>query len=673
MKIRHLISASIGVALISFAAAQETGIINNANSPHVKFKSINIGDCSWTDGFWGDKYELCESVMVPHMGTILKGDIGHGYNNFKIAAGLMEGEHQGFAWHDGDFFKWMEASTYIYANNKDEKILKDLDEIIALVAEVQEEDGYIHTKSQINGTAHFSNRKHHEMYNYGHLFTAACIHNRVTGQTNFLDIAIKSADLLYDVFMPENPEFVRFGFNQTQIMGLAELYRTVGDKRYLELAEVFINRRGKFRIEDIPSTKGYPIGDMVQERVPLRRETEAVGHAVLALYYYAGAADVYAETGEKSLIDALDRLWDNVVHKKMYVTGALGQSHYGASSRKDKIEEGFIDEYMMPNMTAYNETCANICNSMFSYRMLGIKGESKYADIMELVLFNSGLSGIDLEGTHYYYSNPLRKIHGSRDYSKMNTESPDRLPYLKCFCCPPNLVRTVAKSSAWAYSLTDNGVAVNLFGGNELSTTMLDGSTLKLTQKSQYPWEGSVEITIDQCKESPFSLMLRIPNWAVGSSVKINGEVAEGTIVAGEFATITRSWKAGDRIDLEMPMEVTFVEAHDRIEEARNQVAIKRGPIVYCLESADLPEGVDVMDAYLSSSSNLVARFDPEFLGGVTVISGDLLIRKDEKVGMYRTVKKPEFEQIEANFVPYHAWSNRGDHEMTVFMPIIWE
>ena len=201
-------------------------------------------------------------------------------------------------------------------------------------------------------------------------------------------------------------------------MGLVELYRTTSDKRYLELAEQFINMRGTYNIEDDETTKGYPIGDMVQERVPLREETEAVGHAVLALYYYAGAADVYAETGEKALIEALDRLWGNVVHKKMYVTGAVGQTHYGRSSRLDKIEEGFIDEYMMPNLTAYNETCANICNSMFNFRMLCLNGDSKHGDIMELVLHNSGLSGISLPGTHYYYSNPLRKIEGALDYEK---------------------------------------------------------------------------------------------------------------------------------------------------------------------------------------------------------------------------------------------------------------
>jgi DUF1680 family protein len=648
------------------------GIINNTNSPNVKLKSIDIGDCQWTKGFWADKWKLAEEVMIPHMGTILKGDIGHGYNNFKIAAGLMEGEHKGFSWHDGDFFKWMEAEMYIYAVNKDEKILAELDEIIDVIGKAQQPNGYISTPAIISDDIdEYENRKYHEMYNSGHLFTSACIHYRVTGKTNFLDIAIKHADMLYTLFQPQPDHLKRFGFNQTQIMGLVELYRTTHDKRYLELAEVFINNRGKSKVVDDPTTIGYPIGDMVQERVPLRKETEAVGHAVLALYYYAGAADVYAETGEQALIDALDRLWENVTERKMYVTGAVGQTHYGASSRKDKIEEGFIDEYQMPNLTAYNETCANICNSMFSYRMLGIKGESKYGDIMELVLHNSGLSGISAEGKDYYYSNPLRKIDGALNYDKMNVEFPQRQPYLKCFCCPPNLVRTIAKSPGWAYSKSHNGIAVNLYGGNKLKTTLLDGSPIKLEQESNYPWDGAVKITIQECKSDPFGMLLRVPGWAKGTTIKVNGKPVDA--VPGNFANITRVWQAGDVITMDMPMEVKFVEGHPRIEELRNQVAVKRGPVVYCVESADLPEGESILDVYINGNSDLKATYHPNMLGGLATVEGEVFIREDEQVkDMYRSVDKPKLKSAKVTFVPYYSWSNRGDGEMTVFMPVVW-
>lgn len=653
--------------------AHNNAVISNSQSPHVKLRGINFGDCRWTKGFWADKWKQCAEVMMPHMGTILKGDVGHGYNNFKIAAGLKQGEHHGFSWHDGDFYKWMEAATYVYGMNQDKKILNELDEIIGIIGKAQDADGYLHTELQIKGIPHFSNRKYHEMYNYGHLFTAACIHHRLTGKMNLLGIALKAADLLYKLWKPNPAELSRFGFNQTQIMGLVELYRTVKDRRYLELAEIFINNRGKSPVVHDSTTEGYPIGDMVQERVPLREETEAVGHAVLALYYYAGAADVYAEAGEQALIEALDRLWDNVVNRKMYVTGAVGQTHWGASTRRDTIEEGFIDEYMMPNLTAYNETCANLCNAFFSYRMLGIKGESKYADVMELVVFNSGLSGISIDGKHYYYSNPLRKIHGSRDYSKMNTESPDRLPYLECFCCPPNLVRTVAQLSGWTYSLSNNGVAVNLYGGNELQTHLLDGSELKLQQETNFPWDGAVKLTIEECKAAPFEIMLRIPDWAKGSTIQLNGKDAGVEAKPGAFAVIKRAWKQGDVVMLDMPMEITFVEGHPRIEEVRNQVAVKRGPLVYCMETPDLPKGARIVDVYMKGSAPLKVEHRRDFLGGLSVIKGQLLLRRDHADAMYRPVKKPEWQTYDTQFVPYFAWSNRGDSEMTVFVPVIWE
>jgi DUF1680 family protein len=673
--IKRLLLIACGVTFLLTANAQEKGIINNANSPNVKLKSINMGDCVWTKGFWAERFDVCEHNMVPYMGELLCGDIGHALNNFKIAAGEMKGEHKGMRWHDGDFYKFMEAKTYVYAQNKDPKLLKELDEYIRIIGKAQEEDGYLQTQIQLNPKVdRYENRKYHEMYNTGHLLTSACIHYRITGKRNFLDIAIKHADLLYTIFMPEDKKFARFGFNQTQIMGLVELYRTVGDEKYLRLAQKFVDNRGKYKVEETPATEGYPIGDMVQEFTPLRESSEAVGHAVLAQYYYAGAADVYAETGEKAIVDALDRLWENITDQKMYVTGATGQTHYGASTNRQMIEEGFIDSYMMPNMTAYNETCANICNAMFSKRLLDIHGESKYADIMELVEFNSGLSGISLEGKDYYYANPLRVIDGARDYSKMNTEYLERQPYLECFCCPPNLVRTIAKLSGWAYSKSENGIAVNLYGGNELKTTLLDGSKLELSQATNYPWEGNVNITIQKCKKDAFDVMFRIPRWAKGTSIKVNGEPTNVDVKEGQFASINRKWRKDDVISVDMPMEITMVEGHTRIEEVRNQVAIKRGPIVYCIESADLPEGTKITDVYLSSASEMKAVYKKDLLDGVTVIETEVLIRtNNNNETMYKRVEKPEFTKYKTQLVPNYAWSNRGQGEMTVFMPIIWK
>lgn len=658
-------------SLFSFSFAQEQGIINNAESPHVAFKSINIGDCQWTDGFWGDKFKLCEEVMVPHMGSLLTGDIGFALDNFKIAAGLKDGKHQGMFWHDGDFYKWMESAVYVYAINKDESILKELDEYIEIIGKAQEKSGYLQTQIQLRDEfGPFSNTRFHELYNSGHLYTSACIHHRVTGKTNFLKIAIKHADDLYRRFQPQPKELSRFGFNQTQIMGLVELYRTTKNKQYLQLAEIFINMRGKSKVEVNDTVRYGMIGDMVQERIPLRKSKEAVGHAVLALYYYAGAADVYSETGEKALVEALDRLWENVVHQKMYITGAVGQTHHGMSSHRDAVHEAFIDEYVMPNAKAYNETCANLCNAMFSYRMLGIHGESKYADIMELVLLNSGLAGISAEGTHYFYTNPLRRTHTH----EMDTTDYDiRAPYIPCFCCPPNLVRTVAKSSGWAYSLSGNGVAVNLYGGNKLETKLQDGSVIKLSQKTDYPWDGAVEITIEECKRNAFEVLLRIPGWAEGSTLKVNGSKVRAKVEPGSYAKLSRKWKKGDVITLDMPMDVKLMEGHPLIEEVRNQAAIQRGPVVYCVETPDLPKGTSVLDVYLPSNVDLKPIYKDDFLGGLTTLKGKVMIRSDKDDGMYRTLDKQAWEKTDVSFMPYFAWSNRGSAEMTVWLPLVWE
>jgi len=668
---RALIYTLCFIAVTNLAPAQDRGIINTAQSRHVKLKSIDIGACRWTSGFWADRFKVCEEVMVPHMGTLLKGDIGHAYNNFKIAAGLKQGKHQGTNWHDGDFYKWMEAAAYVYASHGDEKIRKELDDIIEVIGKAQEEDGYLSTQVTLDDNKErWSYRQHHELYNSGHLLTSACIHHRVTGQRNFLNIAIKHADYLYQTFKTKPKELARFGFNQTQITGLVELYRTTRNREYLHLAEIFINMRGRVRAEPHPTVWYKAMGDMVQERTPLRKSSEAVGHAVLALYYYAGAADVYTETGEKALIKALDRLWANVVHKKMYVTGACGQTHHGASSKVDFVHEAFIDEYMMPNLTAYNETCANICNAMFSYRMLGIHGQAKYADIMELVLYNSALSGISVEGTHYFYTNPLRRTH---DHHMDTTDQQTREPYINCFCCPPNLVRTIAKMSGWAYSLADNGVAVNLYGGNKLDTKLPDGSALRLTQETQYPWKGRVTITVDACKDTPFEIMLRIPVWAEGTMIRVNGELLRIEITPGSFARINRQWKPGDVIRLDMFIRPRLLSGHPRIEEVRNQAAIKRGPVVYCIESPDLPEGTDILDVYIPSDIVLTAQYRPDFLGGVTTLNGQVLLRGDQREAMYSPLQKPNWKAVSTQFVPYFAWSNRGVSEMTVWLPLVWK
>jgi DUF1680 family protein len=678
-KINKLIIISSCFLSFNLSAFTDSGISDNKHSPYVKFKSIGIGQAKWTDGFWAEKFTMLESTMVPYMGELLKGDIGHGYNNFKIAAGLKEGKAKGFAFHDGDFYKWLESTMYLYAINKDPKLITQINEIIAVIAKAQQPDGYLQTHSIIKGIKPYTNRRYHEMYNSGHLMYAAIIHHRVTGQRNFLDIAIKNADLIYDTFISQPKHLSRFGFNQTQIIGLVELYREQKDKRYLALAELFINMRGGNNKAD-ETTRFNMTGDMVQERTPIRKEKNAVGHAVLAMYYYAGAADVYAETGEKALIDALERIWSSANQKKMFITGAIGQAHHGVSAKKDMVHEAFLDDYIMPNSTSYNETCANITNAMFNWRMLGISGDAKHADVMETVLYNSALSGISADGKHYFYTNPLRRSHKlstTRFGEAGSTATLKRDAYLNCFCCPPNLIRTLAKLSGWAYSLTDNGVAVNLYGGNVLSTQLLDGSAFKLTQTTQYPWEGQIDFVIDEAKSTAFDLLLRIPDWAQNAELIVNGKTVDTVIKNGTYVTLNREWKKGDEITLNLPLNVDLIEGNPLIESVRNQVAVRRGPVVYVAESPDLPKDSEILDVYISTDSEFIPSLNTNFSGNndsVVTLKGELLIRKDNpKNELYKKISKPEFKGYPTQLVPYYAWSNRGVAEMTVFMPIVWD
>ena len=662
--------------IVSPPADDERGVINNTHSPTAKFKSVNIGDCVWTSGFWGDKFKLCTDVMVPHMGELLMGDVGNAYNMLKISAGMRKGKFKGTWWQDGDFYKWMEAVSYVYAAHKDEKLLNELDEIIGVIGKAQAPDGYLASAITLQGLPRYLKRWQHELYCSGHMFTSACIHYRATGKTNFLNIAIKNADCVYREFQPRPKKLARFGYNQSQIMGLVELYRTTKDKKYLELAEIFVNMRGASPVEPDPTVRFTMIGDQTQERTPFREEKEAVGHAVLALYFYAGAADLYAETGEQELLAALDRVWSNIANKKMYLTGACGQTPHGASSHADFVHEAFINEYMMPNLTAYNETCANVAHAMFNWRMLSLRGEARYGDNMELVLINA-LSGISADGMHYFYCNPLRVVRNAIDYGaltylKTKLATPVRQPHLNSFCCPPNLVRTIAKSSNWAYNLSENGIAVNLYGGNRLATHMLDGSEIKLTQESQYPWDGAVKITMQSCKSEPFDVMLRIPQWAERTTIMVNGSKSAEQVKPGNFTTIRRSWKSGDVIEMNMPMEARLYTGHPRIEEVRNQAAIKRGPVVYCMETQDLPPNASILDVYIPANTTLVPEYQPTLLGGLSTLRGTILLNTDTEESMYRTLQRPDWKKVEVKFLPYYAWGNRGQSEMTVWMPIVW-
>lgn len=621
---------------------------------------------TWEDGFWGRLHQLCRETILPSMRAALnEPENGAVFSNFYIAAGLAEGERKGTMWSDGDCYKYMEAMTHIYGATGERAIIAELDELIAVIAAAQEDDGYISTPMQLRADKErWTNLHDHELYNMGHLLTAAAVHHRITGKRNFLDIAIKLADYLCGVFMPCPPELAHFGFNPSNTMGAVDLYRATGNADYLDLAHAFVDMRGSQ-----PGGK-----DLNQSLVSLREETRAVGHAVTAGYLYCGATDVYTETGETDLLAALERIWDNAARSKMYITGGTSAQHHGASQRPEfggsagAVHEAFGYEYQLPNATAYNETCANIAHAMWNWRMLNLSGDAKYADVMERVLYNSMLSSMSLDGIKFCYTNPLR-WYGA-DHPLLSQDTYERWYLLYCYCCPTNTARTIALLHNWVYSQSDEGLWIHLYSSSRLDTTLADGSVLSLRQSSDYPWDDSITITIDQAPARAFSLMARIPGWAHNAAASINGAAVDQALTPQSYARFKRVWKAGDTITLRLPMTPRLVKAHPKAEEIRNHVAVMRGPLVYCLEGIDLPDDVSILEVYAPDDMRLEAKLERDLLGGVVALSGVARrMSEDNGTQLYWEAGNEREEALAIKLIPYYAWNNRGITEMTVWLP----
>jgi DUF1680 family protein len=655
------------------AAAAGRGLTDTSASPHVVVRSVGLADVKWTKGFWADRFETCRKDMVPNLWRLMEGtDHSQFYHNFRIAAGLAKGRHRGPAWNDGDFYKWLEGAAAVYALTRDKGLDRQMDEVVRVLARAQRADGYLHTPVLIkrrNGDAKakpFQDRLNFETYNLGHLLTAACVHHRATGKTNLLRLARKAADFLDAAFKGPTPELARNAVCPAHYMGMVEMYRTTHEPRYLELAKKSLDMR------DL--VEGGT--DDNQDRVPFRKQTRAVGHAVRANYLYAGAADVYAETGDRSLLVPLRKIWDNVVHQKMYITGACGAlydgaSPYGSKDQKQigRTHQAYGREYELPHSTAHNETCASVGNVLWNWRMLQVTGEARFADVLELALYNGCLAGISLDGKRFFYVNTLRQL------DRMPVElrwSRTRQPFISCFCCPPNLVRTIAEAGAYAYGQSDRGAWVHLYGGSVLDTELAGGGRLKLTQQTDYPWDGRVKITVDAAPARAFSLLLRVPGWARGASLRLNGAPERRPLRPGTYFEARRSWSAGDVLELDLPLRARLMQAHPLVEEARNQVAVQRGPIVYCLESVDLPKGVTVADVVLPAKVELRPRFEGGLLGGVTVLEGKAAAVAEAPWSgeLYRELAPAAPKAFDLKLVPYYAWGNRGPSEMTVWVPL---
>ena len=644
-------------------------LLASEKSPFAKVEPLALGKARWTSGFWADRFDLCRTQMVPSMERLMSGiNYTQFLRNFEIAAGLAEGKSRGAPFNDGDFYKWLEGATATLAVEKNPALEARLDEIIAVIAQAQRADGYLHTPVQIKQRAGdtnalpFGDRNNFEMYNLGHLMTTAVVYHRVTGKTNLLAVALKAADFLSTTFS-NAPENARSSVCPSHLMGLADLYRDTQDPRYLELAKTILRLRGE--IKDGGSDN--------QDRIPFEKQEEAEGHAVRANYLYAGAADLFLETGNQSYWKPLPEIWMNVVTEKMYITGGCGALYDGAAPDASndqkhitRVHQAYGRNYQLPNTTAHNETCANIGNALWNWRMFLVTGEAKFMDVVELELYNSMLSGMSLDGTNFFYTNPLRV---SDPLPVALRWSRERVPFMSSFCCPPNLVRTIAESAGYAYGKSTDAIWVNLYGGNVL-VTELAGEKIKLTQETEYPWNGRVRIKIEACGKKEFALKLRIPGWAKGASVRVNNRPAE--MAASEsYFEILRAWQPGDFVDLDLPMPVRLMEANPLVEEDVNQVAIQRGPVVYCLESVDLPAGVKISDVLIPADIKLRARYDQRLLDGIVVLEGTALARAGEnwRGKLYREVQPAELKPIAVKFIPYSVWQNRGPSEMSVWLP----
>lgn len=692
MKKVLIFSTAALLAVSTTAMAQKNGITDTGKSKFAVVSSTPVSAVKWTDGFWGERFGVFSGTSVQSMWETWKSDKGHGWNNFLIAAGEKKGKRHGPPFHDGDMYKWLEALTAVYAVNKDPEVGKIMDRFIELIQKSQRADGYLHTpviiaemnkqatakeEAKENATigtkvgtgkdGAFGNRLNFETYNLGHLITAGIMHKRATGKTTLFNCAVKAADFLYDFYKRASDELARNAICPSHYMAIAEMYRETGNPKYLELSEKLIDIRGKVE-------NGT---DDNQDRVPFRQQYKAMGHSVRANYLYAGVADLYLESGEEQLKKNLDSIWEDIVTRKMYITGACGALYDGTSpdgtdytpDNIQKVHQSYGRPYQLPHSTAHNETCANIGNLFFNWRMFTATGEAKYTDIVENCLYNSILSGISLDGKKYFYTNPLRI---SKDLPYTLRWPKERTEYISCFCCPPNTLRTLCEAQDYAYSIEKGGVYVNLYGGNTLNTNIEGVGEITLTQKTDYPWGGAVNISVDKLKgKKQFEIKLRVPDWCTeGAKITVNGEEQNIETKAGTYATVNRTWKKGDVVSINMPMRTRIVEANPLVEESRGQVAVQRGPIVYCLESNDLG-GLSIDDIAIP----LDAKFTPVDMtidgSRIKALEGEVINRSEAswKGQLYReaTTKK---QMVKVRLIPYYAWGNRGKSEMTVWMPV---
>ncbi|WP_304247726.1 beta-L-arabinofuranosidase domain-containing protein [Parabacteroides gordonii] len=641
-----LVIALTGICLAGSAQTHDGGY---PITP-VPFTSVKV-----TDSFWGQRLKASREVTIPL--AFSKCEETGRYDNFcKAAHPSSEYKVGGLAFDDTDVYKTIEGASYSMQTYPDKKLAKYIDSVLTIVAAAQEPDGYLYTSRTMNpehphewaGSKRWEKVEDlsHEFYNLGHMIEGAIAHYQATGKKNFLDIAIKYADCVEREIGDKPGQLVRVPGHQIAEMALAKLYLVTGQQKYLDLAKFFLDKRGYTSRTDAYS----------QAHKPVLEQDEAVGHAVRAAYMYSGMADVAALTGDTGYVHAIDKIWDNVVTKKLYVTGGIGATSHG---------EAFGENYELPNMSAYCETCAAIGNVYWNYRLFLLHGESKYYDVLERSLYNGLISGVSLDGGGFFYPNPLESIGQHQ-----------RQPWFGCACCPSNICRFIPSLPGYVYAVHNKDVYVNLFMSNT-SELNVEGKKVTLAQTTEYPWNGDIRVSVSPKGKQNFTLKIRIPGWVQGEvvpsnlysftdnkqlnySVKVNGETFRSNLDKGYFA-INRLWKKGDVVDVHFDMEPRTVKANSKVEADRGKISVERGPLVYCAEWPD--NDFSVLSVFMNRKPEFTVERKPELLYGI-----DELKTQAQTLG-YDETGRLVTKDVTLTLIPYYAWAHRGTGEMAVWLP----
>jgi uncharacterized protein len=654
----YFLSAAVFLSLQSFAQQKDYAI-----------KEVNFTQVKLSDNFWLPRIETNRIVTIP-------ASFERCENTGRIKNFVMAAQKQGkfctrYPFDDTDIYKTIEGASFSLAVHPDKKLEAYVDSLIAIIKAAQEPDGYLYTARTIDplnvgswvGKERWEKERElsHELYNAGHMYEAAAAHFLATKKRNFLDIALKNADLVCSVFGP-GKKSVAPGHEIVE-MGLVKLFRITGKQEYLNTAKFFIEARGHFPGYDSKSKDSWKNGSYWQDNKPVVLQDEAVGHAVRAGYLYAAVADVAALTGDDSLTKAIDKIWNNVVGKKIYVQGGLGARGDG---------ERYGENYELPNNDAYNETCADIAGVYWNYRMFLLHGDAKYIDVLEKMLYNGLISGIGLDGKSFFYTNAM-EIRNSYTHNDIERE---RSGWFECSCCPTNLTRLIPSVPGYMYAQKDDNLFVNLFINSTVDLT-INNKTVQIAQQNNYPWDGNLKFTVNAVKTNTFNLLVRIPGWvnndaipsdlykfttvsAAKPTIKVNGVAIEYTMQNG-YAVINKPWKKNDVVEVNLPMDVKRVVANENVKNDIGKVALQRGPIMYCAEWVDNN----------SKTSNLIipdnivfkSEFNKGILNGVMTLKAEVpavIITNNDNI----STQKQSFTAI-----PYYSWANRGKGEMTVWFP----